>query len=110
MKFGMHPLRQNLNRAILLGVKGIAAFTTHSRWHIAVAVGILLGTSLILAADETAKPVTPSNEAVAPAEHAGAEAPAAVREWASDWSIVHVTAPAEGQGGAIVARAGVAGT
>jgi beta-lactamase regulating signal transducer with metallopeptidase domain len=87
--------------AMRLRMKGIAAFTAPSPARIAAALGILLGTSLVFAADETAKPA---------ANESPAQAPGTMPAWASDWSIVHVTAPAGENGGEIVARAGAAET
>ena len=96
--------------AMRLRLEGIASFTGHSPWRIAAALGIFLGTSLIFAADETAKPAKADESAKPVAKVSAPQAPGAMPEWASDWSIVHVTAPAGENGGEIVVRAGSAGT
>jgi beta-lactamase regulating signal transducer with metallopeptidase domain len=75
-------------RAMQLRLQHIAAFGIRSRWHTAAAIVIVLGVTLVFAADETSKAQNATGETKA-------ESAQLLPEWAKDWSIIRVNLPAD---------------
>jgi beta-lactamase regulating signal transducer with metallopeptidase domain len=73
-------------RAIRRRLEHIAAFRICSRWRTAAAIGLVLGVSLVFAADETNSVPGIANET-----KGGFAQP--TPEWAKEWSIVRVNLP-----------------
>ncbi|HEX5175857.1 MAG TPA: M56 family metallopeptidase [Chthoniobacteraceae bacterium] len=73
-------------RAIRLRLEHIAAFNICSRWRTAAAIGLVLGVSLVFAADETSNVRGAADETKAPLAQQ-------LPQWAKEWSIARVNLP-----------------